>query len=468
MEIKKRILLVDDERDALKVISAILSDDGYEVYTADNGADALNMFEEHNINVVLADLKMPGINGMELLHRIKEMDANVAFIIMTAYGSVDSAVSAMKEGAIHYLIKPLNYDELDIVLERVFREQELSRQVEAYRYAEKERSNNVNFVGNHSSIQSILRLVRTVAATDAPVLIWGETGTGKEVIAQYIHSLSNRSDNPMITVNSAALNENLLESELFGYVKGAFTNALTNKKGRLEIADNGTLFLDEISRMSLNLQAKLLRFLQQGTFEPVGSNKTRKVDVRIIAATNRDLYQEIQKEHFLSDLLYRLDVISIHLPPLRDRGDDVLLLARYFIKKFSDKYHKDIGGMSEEVENTLLNFNWPGNVRQLENYVERGVIMSQGNHLEMSDLSDQLRHQEGKGEPNIKNGANGSKSLELTLNVGMSLKDMERELIKYTLINCHGNKSTAASILGITRKTLYEKIETYGINIFDE
>lgn len=405
---------------------------------------------------------------MELLHKIREMDANVAFIIMTAYGSVDSAVSAMKEGAIHYLIKPLNYDELDMVLERIFREQELSRQVEAYRYAEKERANSVNFVGNHSSIQNILRLVRTVAATDAPVLIWGETGTGKEVIAQYIHSLSNRSDNPMITVNSAALNENLLESELFGYVKGAFTNALSTKKGRLEIADNGTLFLDEISRMSLSLQAKLLRFLQQGTFEPVGSNKTRKVDVRIIAATNRDLYQEIQEERFLSDLLYRLDVISIHIPPLRERGDDVLLLARYFIKKFSEKYHKEINGMSEEVEATLLNFNWPGNVRQLENYIERGVIMSQGVRLDMSDLSDQLRHPEGKGEPDGKNSAAGSKSSEVTLNVGMSLKDMERELIRHTLINCHGNKSTAASILGITRKTLYEKIETYGINIFDD
>lgn len=467
MEIKKRILLVDDERDALKVNSAILSDDGYEVYTADNGADALNVFEEHNINVVLADLKMPGMSGMELLHKIKEMDANVAFIIMTAYGSVDSAVSAMKEGAIHYLIKPINYDELDMVLGRIFREQELSRQVEAYRYAEKERANSVNFVGNHSSIQNILRLVRTVAATDAPVLIWGETGTGKEVIAQYIHSLSTRSDNPMITVNSAALNENLLESELFGYVKGAFTNALNTKKGRLEIADHGTLFLDEISRMSLGLQSKLLRFLQQGTFEPVGSNKTRKVDVRIIAATNRDLYQEIQEERFLSDLLYRLDVISIHIPPLRERGDDVLLLARYFIKKFSEKYHKDISSMSGEVEDTLLNFNWPGNVRQLENYIERGVIMSQGNRLEMSDLSDQLRHSEIKGEPEAKN-AGGSKSSELVVNVGTSLKDMERELIRYTLINCHGNKSTAASILGITRKTLYEKIETYGINIFDD
>lgn len=468
MEIKKRILLVDDERDALKVISAILSDDGYEVYTATNGVDALNLFEEHNINVVLADLKMPGMGGMELLHKVREMDANAAFIIMTAYGSVDSAVSALKEGAIHYLIKPLNYDELDMVLERVFREQELSRQVEAYRYAEKDRANNVNFVGNHASIHNIMRLVRTVAVTEAPVLIWGETGTGKEVIAQYIHSLSNRSDNPMIIVNSAALNENLLESELFGYVKGAFTNALASKKGRLEIADNGTLFLDEISRMSLGLQSKLLRFLQQGTFEPVGSNKTRKVDVRIIAATNRDLYQKIQDESFLSDLLYRLDVISIHIPPLRERGDDVLLLAYYFIKKFSAKYRKDINGMSPEVESTLLNFNWPGNVRQLENYIERGVIMTQGSRLEMADVSEQLRHPENKAETEVKNGAHAANDSKFMLNVGMSLKDMEREMIRHTLINCHGNKSTAASILGITRKTLYEKIETYGINIFDD
>lgn len=467
MEIKKRILIVDDERDALKVNSAILSDDGYEVYAADNGVDALNIFEEHNINVVLADLKMPGMNGMELLHKIKKMDQNAAFIIMTAYGSVDSAVAAMREGAIHYLIKPLNYDELDLVLDRIFREQELSRQVEAYRYAEKERANNVNFVGNHSSIKQILQLVRTVAATDAPVLIWGETGTGKEVIAQYLHSLSKRSDSPMITVNSAALNENLLESELFGYVKGAFTNAVGNKKGRLEIADKGTLFLDEISRMSLSLQSKLLRFLQQGTFEPVGSNKTRKVDVRIVAATNRDLYHEIHEERFLSDLLYRLDVISIHIPPLRERGDDVLLLAQYFIKKFSDKYHKEIGGVSSEVEAMLLNFNWPGNVRQLENYIERGVIMCQGNRLEMADLAHQFKQADARGEHEAEGGA-ALKPTEMLLNVGMSLKDMERELIKLTLINCQGNKSTAASILGITRKTLYEKIETYGINIFSD
>lgn len=467
-EHKKRILLVDDEKDTLKVYSAILTDEGYEVFTAQNGHDALLILEAHNINVILADLKMPGMNGMELLQRARAIEPTAAFIIITAYGSVSSAVTAMKGGASHYLIKPINYDELRLVLERVFHEQALTRQIETFRYLEQERNGKVNFIGNHPCIQNIMKLVQTVSATAVPVLICGETGTGKEVIAKHIHTLSTRAENPMVCVNSAALNENLLESELFGYVKGAFTNAVGNKKGRLEIADQGTLFLDEISRMSFNLQSKLLRFLQEGTFEPMGSNKTRHVDVRIIAASNRDLYQEIREERFMSDLLYRLDVINITIPPLRERGDDVLLLAQYFIRKFSEKYNKNIESLGAELEDLLLGFDWPGNVRQLENYIERGVIMCQGAKLEKHDLSEQAGCAFDMGGGASYRGLEPKADAEIPLEVGMSIKNMEKELIRRTLISCKGNKSSAAAILGITRKTLYEKIETYDINIFDD
>lgn len=458
----KSILIVDDEEDILKVTSAILEDEGYRTYTANNGAMALSLMKEKDIDLVLSDLKMPEINGMDLFKQMRAINPGVAFIIMTAYGSIESAVAAMKDGALNYLIKPLNYEELFIIIERAMREQALSQQVDAYRMAEKERNAAVGFIGNHPSIRHVLEKVRMVAPTSAPVLIWGETGTGKELIAQSLHGLSQFSANPMICINSAALNENLLESEMFGYVKGAFTNATSNKKGRLEMAHEGTLFLDEISRMSLPLQAKLLRFLQEGTFEPVGSTESRRVQVRVIAATNRDLYEEMEKQRFLSDLFYRLDVFSLHLPPLRQRGDDILLLASYFIQKFSTRYEKKIEGLTDAALNLIRNYHWPGNVRQLKNHIERSVIMCKESRIDVVDLPERIALIGAKKNA-VTMGENIASMSLSPPEENLRLKDVEIALIKKALQHCKGNKSAAANLLGINRKSLYERIERYHI-----
>lgn len=457
----KTILIVDNEEDILKVLSAILEDEGYQTYTANSGMKAISLFVEKNIDIVLADLKMPVMSGMELFQHLRSANARVAFIIMTAYGSIESAVSAMKDGVLNYLIKPLNYEELFIILERAVREQELSRQIDSYRLVEKERNASIRFIGNHPRIRQVMEKVRMVAPTEASVLIWGETGTGKELIAQSLHSLSHVSEKPMICINSAALNDNLLESELFGYVKGAFTNATNDKKGRLEMADGGTLFLDEISRMSLTLQTKLLRFLQEGVFEPVGSNESRKVNVRVIAATNQDLYKEIEEKRFLNDLFYRLDVVSIHLPPLCQRGEDIILLASYFINKFGTKYKKTVEGMTDAAVDVIMTYDWPGNVRQLRNHIERSVIMCKGTRIDVGDLPRKMvPHNAEKGPVPERNGGSLPDAFP---DDSMRLKDMEIALIKKALIQCRGNKSAAANCLGINRKSLYERIKRYHI-----
>ncbi|MCJ7686724.1 MAG: sigma-54 dependent transcriptional regulator, partial [Desulfobacteraceae bacterium] len=374
--------------------------------------------------------------------------------------TIGSAVQAMKEGVTNYLIKPLNYEELSVVLERAIREKEISRQLAELRQEVKEKYSFQNIIGSGQKMRDIFEMLRAVAPTDASILIQGETGTGKELLAKAIHSLSRRQNRNMVCINSAALAESLLEAELFGYVKGAFTGAVTNKKGRFESADGGTLFLDEIGQTSLKFQSKLLRFLQEGTFEPVGSVESRRADVRVITASNRILQEEIKAGRFLSDLYYRIEVISITLPPLRERRDDIPLLVNHFIKRYAKQYEKAIDGIHPQAIDALLHHEWPGNVRELENCIARAVILCKEHNINTGDLPEKIRILNNEPSSLYEEGL-----IRSIPEQGLKIKEMERELILKTIEKCEGNKSLTANLLGISRKALYEKIERHGIGI---
>lgn len=458
---KRSVLVVDDRINTLKVLMAILADEGYEVLRASSGRRALKILRDHpDIDAVLADLKMPGMDGVELYRKTKEFREAPPFIIMTAYGTIKSAVDALKEGVTNYLIKPLDFDELTIILDKSIRERENSRELMAFRSNLKKEISFHSIIGVSQKMKDIFDMVLTVGPTDASVLIKGETGTGKELLARAIHAESRRRDHKITCINSAALTESLLETELFGYVKGAFTGATSDRKGRLETADGGTLFLDEIGQMSLRLQSKMLRFLQEMLFEPVGSTESRAVNVRLLAATNLDLQEEIRANRFLSDLLYRIDVISIRVPPLRERKEDIPPIVNHFIRHYALQYDKNIEGIHPEAMDLLSMYEWPGNVRELKNCLARSVILSKGPTLELRDFPEKIQDQRTDASPQSKD----SIIRNLPEN-GVKIRDMEVELIRKTLEQCYGNKSMAAQSLGISRKTLYEKMERYQIFI---
>jgi DNA-binding NtrC family response regulator len=381
------------------------------------------------------------------------------FMIMTAYGTIQSAVQALKEGVANYLIKPLNYDELSIVLEKALREYAVSMELTALKNEMTREQSFHGMIGSDPKITDLFDQVRTVGATDASVLIYGETGTGKELLARALHMESPRRKGEMVCINSAALSETLLEAELFGYVKGAFTGALSDRKGRLEMAHKGTLFLDEIGHMSLSLQTKLLRFLQEMAFEPVGGSTSRSVDVRIIAATNLDLQAEIRAGRFLNDLLYRIEVVPLHLPALRERKDDIYLLVDHFMRQFARQYNKPINKIDPQALQILNDYHWPGNVRELKNCIARSVILSKSSSLTVEDLPQKSITASGLAalQPD-------DAYIRRLPEQGVTLRHMECELIRMTLAKNKGNKSLAAQSLGISRKTLYEKIERYSID----
>ncbi len=369
------ILIIDDEKAILKVMELNLQREGYGIFTADNGNDGLKILQEKDIDVILLDHQMPDINGLELLKIIKNRYKDLPVIMVTAYGTIEMAVDAMKLGAFHYLTKPINFDEMYIIIRNAIEQKRLLNRVEMLTQEVKKLYGMENIITNNQRMQEILEMLPSVADTEATILIMGETGTGKELIAKAIHYNSKRAKGPFVKVNCTALSETILESELFGHEKGAFTGAYKMRKGRFEVADSGSIFLDEMGDIPISMQLKLLRVLQEMEFERVGGSETIKVDVRVIAATNRDLEDAVKKGTFREDLYYRINIIPVRIPPLRERKDDIPLLANHFIDKFNKKNKKNIKEPSAELIAMLMDYNWPGNIRELENAIERAVIL---------------------------------------------------------------------------------------------
>ncbi len=439
------ILIVDDEKNYLLVLKELLGEEGYEVNTAQSASEALSIFQETEPDLVITDMKMPGMSGMELLSVLKEKDLHLPVIMMTAYGTVEKAVEAMKKGAYDYIIKPFDNETLkktvikalamgQVIKENRFLSQEL-----------KDKFGPTDLIGNSFPMRHVRDLIGKVAGTKATVLISGESGTGKEMVARSIHFNSPRKNRPLISVNCSALTETLLESELFGHEKGSFTGAVAQRKGRFELADGGTLFLDEVGEMSPSVQVTLLRVLQNREFERVGGSKTLKVDVRVITATNKDLMEEISKGHFREDLYYRLNVVHIEVPPLRERKEDIPLLIRYFLERFSKEMNKkEVPALAPEVLGALLAYDWPGNIRELENMLERAIILSSGQILHLEDLPFNSM---------IPSGAKLNEVLEL----------IEKKMITQALVLSGNVQARAAELLGIEKNLLKYKMKKYGL-----
>ncbi|HME90040.1 MAG TPA: sigma-54 dependent transcriptional regulator [Myxococcaceae bacterium] len=445
----KRILVVDDEQNARVALRTILVEEGFEVSEAADGQEALALLPEFAPDLVLADVRMPRMDGLTLLRKARETGFDATFVMMTAFGSIEVAVEAMRAGAENFLVKPLDADAVLVVLQKVFEKRELVQQAESLRARVQERFRFPNIIGDSPELQAVFDVIKRAAPSRATVLLLGESGTGKELVAQAIHEESPRKDKPFIKVNCAALSETLLESELFGHEKGSFTGAIGRREGRFELADGGTLFLDEIGDISPMLQIKLLRVLQQREFERVGGTQTLKVDVRLVAATNRDLAAEVKAGRFREDLYYRLNVVAVTLPPLRRRKGDVPALVTHFIDKYAGSYAKEIRGLAPGTLNALLSHDWPGNVRELENVIERAVVLSPGNQLTADDLPATLR-----GPRPVNRSAD-------SLIPGATLYEVEREAILRTLEMVDGSTSRAAEVLGISVRKIQYRLKEY-------
>ena len=461
-----KIMIVEDDRSHLKMLGTSLKEWGYSVICAKNGKEALNKLEtlESKPALVLTDMRMPQMNGLELMKEINKITPEISVIIMTAYSAVDDAVDAMRNGAYDYLAKPLDLAKLKQILQNFFIPQK----------GDNPESSGTFKLGNASAIREVEEIIKASAPTEAVILITGESGTGKEVVARLIHSQSKRADGPFVGVNCGALSANLMESELFGHEKGAFTGAEKMKTGLFAEAENGTLFLDEIGELPLSMQVKLLRVLQEREFMRVGSQKTSLVNCRIIAASNRHLQEEVRQGRFREDLFYRLNVVNIELPALSERKEDIPGLAKLFAEKFAQKYEKIFKGFTGKTMDYLLNYPWPGNIRELENVIERAIILMLGEYLEPRLLPDIILKNSDGVSSAIKDNQPLKKQLSLSENqneeitgtqpIKMTLEEAEKKHIAEALRECKNNKSLAAKMLGISRKTLYSKIAEYNFN----
>jgi putative PEP-CTERM system response regulator len=448
--VKFTVLVADDEKNIREGLAEALQLEGYDVALAADGEEALRTVEEGRVDCIVTDLRMPKVSGNEVLKHVAGAYPGLPVIVLTGHGTIEDAVDAMRIGAFDFITKPVNLDHLALLIKRALASRELEqRNIELQQEIESQKSTS-SIIGKSAEMKRIFDVLRRVAPTKASVLITGESGVGKELIADALHNLSPRKDKPFIKVHCAALAESLLESELFGHEKGAFTGATGRKRGRFELAHEGTLFLDEIGEINQNVQIKILRVLQDKKFERVGGEETLEVDVRIIAATNRDLKAEIEKGTFREDLYYRLNVVNIYVPPLRERKDDIPILAGAFLREFSDENGKKVTGFDNKVRAAFFAYGWPGNVRELRNCVESAVVMAQGSVITLEDLPPGV--QEAQEEHTIRVPA------------GSSIADAEKILIRETLAAQSGNKSRTAEILGIGRKTLYQKLQEYGLD----
>jgi len=443
-----RILVVDDEEIVRESLSAWLRKDGYSVETAPEGQTALARLAAEPFALMLVDLKMPGMDGLEVLAKAHASHPETTVVVMTAYATVDTAVSAMKDGAWDYLVKPFDPEELSNMVHRIVAQQTLARENALLRRIVRREYRFRDLVSKSPAMQAVFDLARTAARASSTILVLGESGTGKELLARAIHAESPWHEGPFVAVSCAALTETLLESELFGYEKGAFTGAAAQRRGKFELANGGTLFLDEIGDIGPKLQMDLLRVLEERQLFRVGGNQAVRVDVRIVAATNRDLRREVREGRFREDLFYRLNVIAITLPPLRERKEDLPLLVQHFMERLSAETGKHRDGLSADAQRRLLEHAWPGNVRELRNVLERALVVSKGPLIEPTDLGlDAVPHEAGAETPTVK----------------LSLEEVERSHIGAVLASTHGNVSQAARVLGIDRATLYAKIHKYDL-----
>ncbi|WP_330400358.1 sigma-54-dependent transcriptional regulator [Tepidibacter mesophilus] len=447
----KKILIADDEQNMLWAIKRALKGKGYKIITASDGLDALEKFKSNEPDLVLIDFKMPKMDGMEVLKEIKDANSKIPVIMITAHGTMESAVEAMKIGALDYISKPFDIDELKIQIKKALEIGDMKEQIDFFK-EEIRKITGKPIIGDSPHMKRVMEVVERVSKTNATVLITGESGTGKELIASAVHYSSDRSDKPYITVNCGALPENLLESELFGHDKGSFTGAVSKKLGRFERANKGTIFLDEIGELSLTVQVKLLRVLQEKEIERVGGTETIDVDVRIIAATNKDLKKMVEEGTFREDLYYRLNVIPIRLPALRERKEDIKLLVQYFLEKYSKEMGRDSMKISVEAINTLTDYSFKGNIRELENIIERLVILSENKLIDKDDLPREILYE-------------SDREFQFKLpQSGINLEEIEKSFILQALKICDYNQTKAAKLLGVTRHTLIYRMEKYNIS----
>ena len=445
---KFTLLVIDDEKNIREGLAADFEMDGYDVKIAANGDEGLEFLSKGDIDLVITDLRMPGTSGEDVLKKVTREMPGIPVIVLTGHGSIDAAVSAMQNGAYDFLTKPLNLEHLELVVKRALKGRELSLQHQELLSEVKSKSSD-NMIGKSPSLQKVNNLINKVADSKISILITGESGVGKEVVADAIQQKSSRRDKPFIKVHCAALSESLLESELFGHEKGAFTGAEALHKGKFELADGGTIFLDEIGEINPGVQVKLLRVLQEKKFERVGGEKTIEVDVRVISATNKTLENEVKQKHFREDLYFRLKGIEIMVPPLRERKDDIPLLLNNFLSKYNKENNKNIKGFSNSAKNILFNYDWPGNVRELQHCVESAVVMASGDEIQAEDLTIKLEDKKN--------------SSGILVPYGISLEDAEKMIILENLESNNGNKTKTADILKIGRKTLHRKLNEYGL-----
>ncbi len=452
---RTKILVVDDEHLIRWSLEQNLKKQGYDVFAAGSGEDALRVYREEQPELVLLDIQLPGISGLEVLEKIKEMDEETIVIMVTAHGGLETAVTAMRIGAYDYLNKPFNLDEMAIVIKKALETSDLRREVASLR-SEHKKVGPPNIIGSSRHMQNILGMMEKVARSEAAtVLIQGESGTGKELVAKWIHYKSNRADKPFMAINCAAVPATLLESELFGHEKGAFTDAKATKKGLFELADGGTVFLDEIGDMEMGMQAKLLRFLEDRTFRRIGGSKVIPVDVRIISATNKDLLKAIEEKDFRNDLYYRLQVIPIFLPPLRERRDDIILLGRHFVDTYNREFGKSVKGLSPAVEKLLTGYHWPGNIRELKNVIERAIILGNEETLSVDHLPLEITAR----------AESTTVAAMVTFKLppeGVDIEEVEKELIRQALENNEWNQSKAAKKLNLGVDAFRYRMKKFG------